>query len=127
MFTLVQQLNTIRNAKAKLRAEQAQRKRAAYEKKRAKLETLSKEHSKASQPPAPRLPTSPARPRLSRLWLARRVRQSCAAGFTRACIWAALLSASREREGLTCVLWNHPGAGGAAKAVQGAGTAGGEE
>ena len=49
MYTLVQQLNTIRNAKAKLRAEQASRKRAAYEKKKAKLDVLSEAHSKARQ------------------------------------------------------------------------------
>ena len=49
MFTLVQQLNTIRNAKAKLRAEQATRKRAAYEKKKAKLDAMSAAHSKTER------------------------------------------------------------------------------
>ena len=47
LYTLMQQLNTIRNAKAKLRAEQATRKRAVYEKKRGKQEALSAEHQKA--------------------------------------------------------------------------------
>lgn len=49
LYTLVQQLNTIRNAKAKLRAEQQARKRKEYDKKRAKLENMSEEHAKAER------------------------------------------------------------------------------